>query len=66
MKAWNRLELKIQLQDFVQVTQTPGIHFQFDHDSREGSGRPIATQSFTVSPVCTERKAAIQDVHTKQ
>src|SRR6266545_390462 len=33
MKACDWLKLKIQVQDFVQVTQTLRIHFKFDHNS---------------------------------
>ena len=66
MKAGNWLKLKIQLQDFVQVTQTLRIHFQFDHNSREGSGPAVSAQLFSISLVCTKRKAAIKDVHLKE
>jgi hypothetical protein len=58
--------LKVQLQDFVEVTQTPRIHFQFDHDSREGSGPVVSAQFFSALLVCAERKAAIKDVHLKE
>src|SRR5205814_10354562 len=66
MKAGNWLELKIQLQDFVQVAQTPRIHFQFDHNSREASGPAVSAQLFSTSLVCNKRKAAIKDVHLKE
>lgn len=66
MKTCNWLELKVQLQDFVQVTQTARIHFQFDHNSREGSGAVVSAQLFSISLVCTKRKAAIKDVHLKE
>jgi len=66
MKTCNWLELKVQFQDFVQVTQTPRIHFQFDHNSGEGSGRAVSAQLFSISLVCTKRKAAIKDVHLKE
>jgi hypothetical protein len=66
MKACNWLELKIQFQNFVQVTQTPCIHLQFDHNSREGSGQAVSAQLFSISFVCTKRKAAIKDVHLNE
>ena len=49
MNACDWLKLKIQLQDFVQVTQTPRIHFQFDHGRRERSGPAVSTQLFSTS-----------------
>jgi hypothetical protein len=58
--------LKIQLQDFIQVTQTPRIHLQFDHNSREGSEPVVSAQFFSVSFVCADRKAAIKGVHLKE
>ena len=66
MEACNWLELKIQLQDFVQVTQTPRIYFQFDHNSSEGSGLAVSAQFLSVLWVCVDCKAAIQDVHLKE
>jgi hypothetical protein len=66
MKACNWLELKIQLQDFVQVAQTSRIHFQFDHNSREGSEAVVLAQFFSASLVCARRKAAIKEVHRKE
>ena len=66
VKTCNWLELKVQLQDFVQVTQTPCIDFQFDHNSRERSGLTVCAQLFSVSLVCTKRKAAIKDVHLNE
>src|SRR4030095_3208363 len=66
MRICNWLELKIQLQDFVQVAQTLRIYFQFDHNSREGSGPAVSAQLFSISLVCTKRKAAIKDVHLKE
>jgi hypothetical protein len=66
MKTCNWLELKVQLQDFVQVTQPLCIHFQFDHNSREGSGLAVSAQLISISLVCTKRKAAIKDVHLKE
>src|SRR5436190_14922861 len=65
-KPCNWLKLKIQLQDFVQVTQTPRIHFQFDHNSRERSEPVVSAQFFSASLVCAEPKAAIKDVHLKE
>jgi hypothetical protein len=58
--------LKVQFQDFVQVTQTPRVHFQFDHNSRERSGAVVSAQSFSISLVCTKRKGAIKDVHLNE
>jgi hypothetical protein len=66
MKTCNWLELKVQLQDFVQVPQTPCIHFQFDHNSRKGSELAVSAQLFSISLVCTKRKAAIKDLHLKE
>jgi hypothetical protein len=58
--------LKVQFQDFVQVTQTPRVHFQFDHNSRERSGAAVSAQLFSNWLVCTKHKAAIKDVHLKE
>lgn len=66
MNACNWFKLMIQLQDFVKVTQTPRIHFQFDHNSREGSEPVVSAQFFSVWLVCAKRKAAIKDVHLKE
>jgi hypothetical protein len=58
--------LKVQVQDFIQVTQTSRVDFQFDHNSRKSSGRVVSTQLFSIALVCTKRKAAIKDVHLKE
>ena len=65
-KTCNWLELKIQLQDFVQVTPTRRIHFQFDHNSQQRSQAVVSAQFFSVWLVCAKRKAAIKDVHLKE
>jgi hypothetical protein len=65
-KARNRLELKIQLKDFVQVAQTPRIHFQFDHNILERSQPIVSAQFFSVGLVCVRRKAAIKDGALKE
>src|SRR4030095_8598677 len=66
MNACNWIKLKIQLQDFFEVTQTSRIHFQFDHDSRERSEPVVSAQFFSALLVCAERKAAIKEVHLKE
>jgi hypothetical protein len=65
-KARNRLELKIQLKDFVQIAQTPRIHFQFDHNILERSEAIVSAQFFSVGLVCVQRKAAIEDGALKE